>query len=206
MDHKSIVLDETIPAGKPWGHIIEKGQILKIIDIKGHQGVDFLCYNADKPEERYNAPNTLKAAQTIKLTKGHVLYSDEARPMFTIIEDTYGQHDTISGCCSAHSNAMLYNTMGCPGCRENFIEALGCFNLGRRDIVPNINFFCNVPVSTDGTFNNTIFVKGNYIPGAFIELQAKMRAIAIISNCPQINNPCNDGEPKPISVSIRSLN
>lgn len=204
MENATIHLEETIAAGKPWASIVEKGQILRIVDLKSHQGVDFLCYNADRPEERYHAPNTLKAARTLKLTKGHVLYSDEARPMFTMIEDTYGRHDTICGCCSAPSNAMLYGVHDCPGCRENFLEALSWHGLGRRDIVPNMNFFCKVPISDDGQMEDTVFVPGQYLPGAYVDLRAEMTAIAVISNCPQVNNPCNVGEPKPIQVSIRN--
>ncbi len=204
MGEAAVHLKETVAAGKPWAGIVEKGQILQIVDVMGHQGVDFLCYNADRPEERYHAPNTLKAALTLKLTKGHVLYSDEARPIFSLVDDTYGGHDTIGGCCSAPSNAMLYGVNDCPGCRENFLQALSWHGLGRRDIVPNVNFFCNVPVSGDRTLENTVFVAGRDIPGAYVSLRAEMRALAIISNCPQVNNPCNEGKPKPIEVSIRS--
>jgi len=206
MGDATMHLDETVAAGKPWASIVEKGQILRIVDLMSHQGVDFLCYNAARPEERYHAPNTLKAALTLKLSKGHVLYSDEARPMFTLVEDTYGGHDTIGGCCSAPSNAMLYGVNDCPGCRENFLEALSWHGLGRRDIVPNVNFFCNVPVSGDRELEDTVFVAGPNIPGAYVDLRAEMTAIAVISNCPQVNNPCNEGEPKPIQVSIRSEN
>ena len=195
-------LDETVAPGRPWAGVIEKGQTLRIVDLEGHQGVDFLCYNAERPEERYHAPNTLKAAGTLRLTSGHVLYSDEARAMFTIVDDTYGGHDTIGGCCSAPSNAMLYGVADCPGCRENFLEALSWHGLGRRDIVPNVNFFCNVPVGADRRLAETVFVSGRSIPGAFVDLRAEMTALAVISNCPQVNNPCNEGAPKPIRVSI----
>lgn len=204
MSDNTIHLDETIAPGKPWAGIVEKGQVLRIVDLLSHQGVDFLCYNADRPEERYHAPNTLKAALTLKLTTGHVLYSDEARPMFTVVEDTFGGHDTIGGCCSAPSNAMLYGVEDCPGCRENFLEALSWHGLGRRDIVPNINFFCDVPVSGDRTLEDTVFIEGPNRPGAYVDLRAEMRTLAVISNCPQVNNPCNDGSPKPIQVSIRT--
>ena len=81
------ISDEIIPAGQPWSAIVPEGYFLTIIDIEGQQGVDFLCYNADNPEERYHAPNTLKAIQTLKLTASHNLYSDIARPIFTITYD-----------------------------------------------------------------------------------------------------------------------
>ncbi len=193
---------KTIPPGQPWSGIIEKGLRLRITDLEGRQGVDFLCYNADRTEERYHAPNTLKACRTLALTKGHVLFSDEARAMFTIVADTCGGHDTIGGCCSASSNAMLYGVQACPGCRENFIEALSHYGMDRRDLVPNINFFCNVPVADDMGLADTVFVESRSKAGDFVELRAEMRALAVISNCPQVNNPCNDGHPSPIRVEI----
>lgn len=196
------IADESVPAGKPWARVIEKGQSLRIIDVHGHQGVDFLCYSAHAPEERYHAPNTLKAARTLHLTKGHVLYSDVARPMFTITADTCGVHDTIGGCCSAPSNEMLYGVSDCPGCRENFLSALEKFGLGRKDIVPNINFFYNVPVHDQARLAETVFVESRSVPGSFVDLRAEMDAIAVISNCPQVNNPCNAGEPTAIRVVV----
>ena len=196
------IVDESISAGKPWTRIIKKGESLRIIDVYGHQGVDFLCYNAHAFEERYHAPNTLKAAGTLRLTKGHILYSDVARPIFSITEDTCGIHDTIGGCCSAPSNEMLYGVADCPGCRENFLAVLGEFGLCRKDIVPNINFFCNVPVHDEALLADATFVESRSEPGSYIELLAEMDALAVISNCPQINNPCNAGEPKPIRVMV----
>ena len=155
------VLDQIIPAGTPWSGIVKKGQHLRIVDIEGKQAVDFLCYNAKDRDERYFAPNTIKAAGTISLTTGHVLYSDQAQPLFTIVEDTYGSHDTIGGACSAPSNFMLYGVKDCPGCRENFLKGLAPFNMGRRDIVPNINFFMRVPVQTEG---EAAIARGNWRP------------------------------------------
>lgn len=196
------IVEQSVPAGEPWARVIEKGQLLRIIDVHGSQGVDFLCYNAHAPEERYHAPNTLKAAGTLRLTKGHVLYSDVARPIFTITEDTCGTHDTIGGCCSAPSNEMLYGVVDCPGCRENFLSALAAFGLGRKDIVPNINFFCNVPVFDEARLADSVFVESRSKPGDYVELRAEMDALAVISNCPQVNNPCNAGQPSAIRVMV----
>ena len=196
------IVEQSVPAGEPWARVIEKGQSLRIIDVHGSQGVDFLCYNAHAPEERYHAPNTIKAARTLRLTKGHVLYSDVARPIFSITEDTCGTHDTIGGCCSAPSNEMLYGVMDCPGCRENFLSALAAFGLGRKDIVPNINFFCNVPVIDEARLTDSVFMESRSKPGDYVELRAEMDALAVISNCPQVNNPCNAGQPSAIRVMV----
>jgi urea carboxylase-associated protein 1 len=188
-----------VPAGAPWSGIVRQGQVLRITDLEGQQAVDFLCYNAADPQERYHAPNTLKAAGSIFLTTGHRLYSDIARPIFTIVEDQFGGHDTIGGCCSAPSNEMLYGVTNCPGCRENFLTALSRHGLGRKDIVPNINWFMRVPVTTDGA---AAIALGVSPPGCQVALRADMDALAVISNCPQVNNPCNGFKPTPIRVEI----
>ncbi|HVX79533.1 MAG TPA: DUF1989 domain-containing protein [Bradyrhizobium sp.] len=193
------LFDGIIPAGAPWAGRIKTGQLLKIIDLKGQQAVDFLCYNADDIEERYHAPNTLKAAATFALTRGHILYSDLANPMFEIVDDTYGGHDTIGGCCSAPSNLMLYGVKDCPGCRENFLKALAPFGMGRRDIVPNVNFFMKVGISDSG---NAAIAPGDSVPGAYVELKARMDLLVAASNCPQINNPCNGFNPTEIRITV----
>jgi urea carboxylase-associated protein 1 len=201
MGHK-IVLEEIIPAGQPWSAIIRQGQRLRIVDLEGDQGVDFLCYDAANPEERYHAANTLKKSNTLLLTTGHTLYSDVARPLMTIVEDTCGTHDTIAGCCSAPSNEMLYGAKNAPGCRENFLKELGKHGLGRRDIVANLNFFCNVPVREHNRLEALTFAPAPSPPGSYIELRADRDVLAVISNCPQVNNPCNSGKPTPIKVIV----
>ncbi len=197
-----VLESHVIPAGQPWAGVIPKGAILRIIDLEGQQGVDFLCYNASDPQERYHAPNTLKASCTLRLTTGDKLYSDEARPLFTITADTCGFHDTISGCCSAASNEMLYGVTNSPGCRENFLSILSPHGLNRKDIVPNVNLFCNVPTNECGKLADTIFVDPPSKPGDYIDLRADIDALAAISNCPQINNPCNGPGPTPIKLVV----
>ena len=194
-----VVEDRVIPPGQYWGRVLARGQVLRIVDLEGKQAVDFLCYNAANPEERYNAADTMKYAKTIFLTKGHGIYSDMGRRLLTIVEDTCGRHDTIGGCCSAPSNEMLYGVKNCPGCRENFLTALAAHGLGRRDIVPNINWFMRVPVGSDG---GAAIAPGVSPPGCQVALRAEMDALAVISNCPQVNNPCNGFKPTPIRVQI----
>ena len=145
-----VVADRTIPPGGEWSGILARGQVLRIVDLEGRQAVDFLCYNAADPSERYNAADTLKVAGTIALTAGHRLYSDMGRPLCTIVADTVGRHDTIGGCCSGESNRLRYGVVGTPSCRDNFLRALARFGLGKKDIVANVNFFMNVPVAPDG--------------------------------------------------------
>lgn len=195
---------DVIPAGASWSAIIKRGQVLRIVDTEGQQGVDFLCYSAANPEERYHAANTLKRARTLRITTGHVLYSDVARPMMTVVADTCPYHDTIAGCCSAQSNEMLYGVKNVPGCRENFLAELAKHGLGRKDIVANLNFFCHVPVGAGDTLAPTVFTTAPSKPGDFVELRAEMDVLAVISNCPQVNNPCNSGRPTPIEAIVRA--
>lgn len=198
----TVVNEQVIPAGRPWSAVIKQGQRLRIVDIEGNQGVDFLCYSVASPEERYHAANTLKKSGTLLLTTGHTLYSDVARPLMTIVEDTCGTHDTIGGCCSAPSNEMLYGVKSAPGCRENFLSELAKHGLGRRDIVANLNFFCSVPVHERNRLEPLTFAPSPSRAGNYIELRAEMDVLAVISNCPQVNNPCNSGHPTPIRVVI----
>ena len=193
---------EVIAAGSSWSRLLRQGERLWIIDLEGRQGVDFLCYSAAAPEERYHAANTLKRAGTLRLTTGHILYSDIARPMMTIVGDSCGYNDTIAGCCSASSNEMMYGVKGAPGCRENFLRELAKFNLGRKDIVANLNFFCDVPIASANALAPLVFAAPPSKAGDFVELRAEMDLIAVISNCPQVNNPCSGGKPTPIEVVI----
>ena len=194
-----VLEDRVIPAGEPWGRVLRAGQTLRIVDLEGRQAVDFLCYNAADPSERYNAADTMKYAKTIFLTAGHGIYSDMGRRLFTIVEDTCGRHDTIGGCCSAASNELRYGVKDTPSCRANFLRALQAFGLGKKDIVANINWFMNVPVEPDGAM---AIVDGVSKPGDHVDLRADMDVLAVISNCPQTRNPCNGWNPTPIRVVV----
>jgi urea carboxylase-associated protein 1 len=194
-----VVEDRVVAAGEPWARVLKPGQILRIVDLEGRQAVDFLCYNAANPEERYNAADTMKYAKTIFLTRGHGIYSDLGRRLLTIVEDTCGRHDTIGGCCSAESNELRYGVKDTPSCRANFLRALAPFGLGRKDVVANLNFFMNVPVEPDGAM---AIVDGTSKPGDYVDLRAEMDVLAVVSNCPQTRNPCNGFNPTPIQLIV----
>ncbi|MBM3571453.1 MAG: DUF1989 domain-containing protein [Alphaproteobacteria bacterium] len=195
----SAVHDEVIAPGKAWSRVIRKGEVLRIVDLEGTQAVDFLCYNADDPGERYNAADTMKVSGTIFIGKGSVILSGLGRAIFTVIEDTCGFHDTIAGCCSAESNRLRYGKWPTPNCRDNFLEGLKPFGLDRRDIVANINFFMYTPVESDGRM---AIVDGRSKAGDFVDLRAEMNALAVISNCPQMNNPANGYKLTPVRVAV----
>jgi hypothetical protein len=195
----TVLEDTTVKPGGDWARVIRHGERLRIVDLEGKQAVDFLCYNAQSPEERYNAADTMKYAGTIFLTTGHGIYSDLGRKLFTVVADTCGRHDTIGGCCSAESNMLRYGKTGPANCRDTFLRALGKHGLGRKDIVANLNFFMNVPVETDGRM---ALVEGYSKPGDYIELVAEMDVLAVISNCHQLYNPVNGFNPTPIRILV----
>lgn len=194
-----VLQDTVIGAGQPWSCAINEGDLLRIIDLRGTQAVDFLCYNADDPAERYNAPNTMKLSGSIFLTTGTRLLSSRARTLFTVVSDTCGQHDTIGGCCSAPSNRLLYGNPGRSNCRDNLLSGLAELGLGERDLVPNINWFMRVPVASDGRM---AIDDGISKAGDFVDVRAEMNTLVALSNCPQIFNPANGYDPTPIRVIV----
>ena len=194
-----VVEDRTVPAGGEWSGRVAAGQVLRLVDLEGQQAVDFLCYAAADPSERYNAADTLKLAGTLFLTTGHGLYSDMGRRLFTIVADTCGRHDTLGGCCSAESNRLRYGVEGTPNCRDNFLRALARLGLGKKDIVANVNFFMNLPVRPDGAL---AIVEGRSRPGDRVDLRAETDVLVALSNCPQIYNPASGGRPTPIRLVI----
>ena len=193
----------TIPAGEPWIHEVRKGQYLRIVDVEGNQAADTLFYNAHDYEDRYSAPDTVRAQANIYLTTGTRLMSSAGNVLLTIVADTCGRHDTIGGACSAESNMVRYaiEKRSMHACRQSFIKAISLWGHGlqKRDIVHNINFFMNVPVTPEGGLT---FEDGVSAPGKYVEMRADMDVLAVISNCPQLNNPCNAYNPTPIQVLI----
>ncbi len=200
MKSEAEILEDTIvPAGQPWSRRIAKGDVLRLIDLEGQQAVDFLCYNADDPDERYHAPNTIKIPGQIYLGKGSSLLSVRARKMMTIIDDTCGGHDTIFGCCSFALDEVRYRKTNPRCCQQNFEEELTRHGLGSRDVVPNVNFFMRVPVADDG---QVAIVDGISKPGDYVDLRADMDVLAILSNCPEALNPATGTGPTPIQVIV----
>ena len=200
MNHDAEILEDTVvPAGQPWSRRIAKGEVLRLIDLEGQQAIDFLCYNADDPDERYHAPNTIKIPGQIYLGKGSSLLSVRARKMMTIIDDTCGGHDTIFGCCSFALDEVRYGKTNPRCCQQNFEEELARHGLGSRDVVPNVNFFMRVPVADDG---HVAIVDGISKPDDYVDLRADMDVLAVLSNCPEALNPATGTGPTPIQVIV----
>jgi urea carboxylase-associated protein 1 len=197
----NIVLDEIIRARACWDHIVHAGESLRIIDLEGNQAVDFLLYGLHDDTERYSAQDTIAAQKNIFLRTGTVLMSNEGNPMAQISATSVAYHDTIGGACSCESNTLRYghHTKAQHACVENFLSSNARYGRGKRDIVSNINWFMNVPVESDGTLGIVDGISG---PGLYVELEMRMDVVAVVSNCPQINNPCNGFNPTPVRVVI----
>jgi hypothetical protein len=196
-------IDDIVPARAPWSGIVRAGELLAIIDLKGNQAVDCLIYDATDTAERYSAPDTIAAQGNIFLTTGTVLRSNESAPLMTIVADECGRHDTLGGACSKESNTLRYghHTRHQHACVENFLAEGAQWGLGKRDLVSNINWFMNVPIDPDGTLG---IVDGISRPGLTVTLRADRDVLVLISNCPQINNPCNGFDPTPIRILAQS--
>lgn len=195
---------ETVPAGEYFLKVVKAGETLRILDLEGNQAADTLFYNADNPTERYSAVDTIREQGNVYLTAGSKLMSSENNVMLEITADTCGRHDTLGGACAAESNTTRYalEKKCMHACRDSWLvavtehEELG---MGKRDITHNINFFMNVPVTADGGLT---FADGISDAGKYVELEAKMDVLVMISNCPQLNNPCNGWNPTPIEVLV----
>jgi urea carboxylase-associated protein 1 len=196
-----VLHDEIVPARAPWLHHVNAGQTLRIVDLEGNQAVDFLIYAAHDDAERYSAQDTVTAQGNLFLRTGTQLMSNEGRPLMTITASAVEYHDTIGGACSCESNTLRYghHTKWQHACVENFLEANLTEGRGKRDIVANINFFMNVPVEADGALG---IVDGISAPGLTVDLKADMDVIVVVSNCPQINNPCNAFNPTPVRMIV----
>jgi urea carboxylase-associated protein 1 len=197
----TLVLKHEIPARQPWSGIILRRQVFRIIDTCGQQAVDTLFYAAGDHAERYSAQDTLQTQGSAYISTGTQLVSNAGNVMLTVTGDSCGRHDTSAGACSCESNTVRFghHTKFEHACRENFVLEVARHGMTKRDIVPNINFFMNVPIAPNG---DLVIDDGISAPGSYVEMVAAMDVLCVISNCPQINNPCNGFNPTPVGVEI----
>jgi len=200
---ETAVYTRVIPAGEGWMHRVGAGETLRIVDMEGNQAADTFFFNAGNLDERYSATDTIREQGAIYLTTGTRLMSNLVRPMLMITADTCGRHDTLGGACAAESNMVRYalEKRFMHNCRDTFLlEIARCgLPITKRDLAHNINFFMNVPVTPEGGLQ---FADGVSEPGKYVEMRAEMDVWCLISNCPQLNNPCNAYHPTPIEVLI----
>ena len=198
---ETAIADHFVPAESPFSCLVKAGQTLRIVDSHGQQAVDTIFYNAHDHAERYSAQDTIRNQGAAYVGVGTALVSSEGRVMARVVADTCGRHDTSAGACSCESNTVRFghDTRYLHACRDSFLLEVSRYGMGKRDIVPNINFFMNVPILPSGEMT---IVDGLSAPGDYVELIAEMDLLCVISNCPQINNPCNGFDPTPIRVLV----
>ena len=195
------VQDHLVPAEAPFSIVIKAGQTVRIEDSYGQQAIDTLFYNAEDFSERYSNQDTMRAQGAAYVTTGTQILSNEGRVMLTMTADSCGRHDTSAGACSCESNTVRFGhgVKYLHACRDNFVLEVSRHGMSKRDVVPNINFFMNVPIEPTGEMT---IVDGISAPGDYVELKAEMDVLLVISNCPQINNPCNGFDPTPVRVIV----
>jgi uncharacterized protein len=204
---EAAIFNATIDAGDSFVHEMRRGQFVRIVDLEGNQAVDTLFYNARNYADRYSAQDTIREQNNIYLTTGTKLMSTERNVLLTIVADTCGRHDTIGGACATESNMVRYaiEKRSMHACRQSFLKGALAWSketgreFDKRDLTSNINFFMNVPVTPEGKLT---FEDGVSDAGKYVELQAEMDTLIVISNCPQLNNPCNAYNPTPVQVLI----
>jgi len=204
LQDEAAVYREVVPAGDYFMRVVQARQTVRILDLEGNQAADTLFYNAHDPSERYSAMDTIREQGNVYLTAGTKLLSNEGNVMLEIVADTCGRHDTLGGACATESNTVRYalEKKCMHACRDSWMLAVAKnehFGMSKRDITHNINFFMNVPITVDGGLT---FADGISAPGKYVELRAAMDVIVLISNCPQLNNPCNGYNPTPIEVLV----
>jgi len=196
-----IVRDDYVAPLAPWSAVIPAGHVLTIVDVGGNQSADCLMFNAADTDERYSVPDTLAWQRNAYVREGTVLRSGLGRAMMTVVGNEIDRQDTIGGACSKESNTLRYghHTAYQHGCRENFLAEAARHGLGVRDLVSNLNWFMNVPVEPDGSLGIVDGISG---PGKRVAIRAEMDVLVIVSNCPQMNNPCNDFNCTPLRMIV----
>lgn len=195
----AVTLDLTIEPGDGALVRVPSGGRLRIVDLHGNQAVDTLLYDADDIDNRYSAFDTVREQRAVFLTTGSRLLSGRLDELAVITEDTCGRHDTIGGACAQESNVVRYgeHTRHQHACRQTFLAYGAAAGIGQRDLGHNINFFMNVPVTPDG---GLWFDDGLSAAGKHVELEARRDLLVLVSNCPQLNNPCNGWDPTPVQL------
>jgi urea carboxylase-associated protein 1 len=200
-DPAGAYLSEDIGAGDGWIGELGAGAILRIVDLCGNQAVDTLLFDAHDYGNRYSAVDTLREQGSAYLGLGSRLLALDGEPLVTLVADTCGRHDTLGGACSQESNVVRYGeqTRHMHACRNTFLTQALAFGRGlsKRDLSANVNFFMNVPLTPDGGLE---FADGISAAGRYVELAADRDTLVLISNCPQLNNPCNGYDPTPVRL------
>jgi uncharacterized protein len=190
--------------------VLKRGTALRMTAIEDNANVGAIFLNADNFFERLNLPDTLKAQHIAKLTTGAVLYSDMARILCSITDDTVGWHDPLGGCSDAAMVAKKYGELAYQEARngwhqnalDGFLIELAKYGLGLRDLMMNVNFFSKVEVSDDG---GMYFVPCHSKAGDAVELRSEMNTLVILNTCQHPMDPSPEYAQRSVKLTVKSV-
>ena len=196
-----------IPAGGKWSKKIAKGKLLKISATAPNANVALLFFNANDLTERYNMPDTLKAQYTAFLQKGNILMSDNGKAMVSIVEDTVGWHDALSGYTTRTLTDEKYGVSTYEHQRndwyrsgqENLLMELFRNGLNMRDLGPVVNLFSKVMPDDEGKL---VYVDNDVKAGDYVTLRTEMDVVLILSNTPNPYNPTTQYPSSSIEIVV----
>lgn len=199
--------ERTLTGVGMWSQVVNAGKTIRLTDLEGGANVGALFYNADNTTERYNMPDTLKGQHIFYLTSPFCIHSDMGRLFCSITADTCGWHDTVCGCSDAESIEAKYGVQTYQearndwyqNSRDSFLIELAKWGLGKRDIVPNINFFSKVTSDDSGALS---WVAGNSKAGDSIDLRMEMRSIVVLNTCPHPLDEEEKYHPRSVKIEV----
>jgi urea carboxylase-associated protein 2 len=207
---ENLINSETFPGGAHLSMRMRAGNALRLVDLEGGANVAMLMFNPENLLEKYNMPDTLKGQHTFKLSQGNTLYSDMGRAMCSMVEDSFGWHDTATGTCNrklveakwGKSNYQEMRNEYFRNGRDSFLIEMGKYGLDKRDLAANLNLFTCIEVDDEGSLS---WGHQQSQAGDAVMLRFEMDAIVILHTCPHPLNPATVYPRKPVRYEIRSL-
>lgn len=194
-----VLQDFLIPAREYQAFTMHRGNVLRVSDVEGKQVADIVCFRLEDLDERLNNENTMLVNNTYNPTAGHVVYSDDCNPMFTILSDTVGRNYPGGAMCSEQLNRLRYGIPGTRNCRDNLAAAVRSWGIAKRQLPGAFTPFMKVTHYPDGT---ATIEEPSSKPGDYIDLRAEMNLLVAISACPQERNPCNGWHPSSLHAVV----
>jgi urea carboxylase-associated protein 2 len=207
---ESLTARDVLPGAATWSTVLRRGSALELEDLEGGANVALLLLDAERPTERLNVPDTLKAQHIARITAGVALYSDMGRVLASVVEDTCGWHDPLCGhgrqsdvdaVHGATSYARDRNAMR-RGAREELVLELAKHGLGARDMAATINLFSKVTVHGDGQL---VFHPGSSPAGSRVVLRADADIVVLLNSAPHPLARAGDREPGPVGLAVRAV-
>jgi len=208
--NSSVLWEETLPGSSTWSHILKRGTAVRLEALEDNCNVGAIMLNADNFSERLNLPDTLKAQHIARLTTGAVLYSDMARILCSVTDDTLGWHDPLGGCSDRTLVEKKYGASSYQNARNNwhqnaldgFLIELEKYGLNSRDLMMNINFFSKVEVRDDGSMH---FIPNHAKAGSAVELRAEMNTLVILNTCQHPMDPDPIYAPRRVKLTLKKV-